>query len=99
MNAQATREKRMSEDSRTVRLETQMSHVESDVSEVKGNVTWLVRELGSFRTEMATRLGNVDTSIERVKTAMERNTRWLIGVGVGALASLLGFLGHALKWF
>lgn len=89
----------MSEDSRIVELKTQMDHVHSDVAELKGNATWLVREFGSFRTEVASRFGSVDTSIERVKTAIERNTRWLMGLGMGALASLLGPLGHALKWF
>jgi len=63
MGAQTAREQRMSEDSRTVKLETQMSHVEFDITEVKGNVTWLVREFGSFRTEVAARFGSVDISI------------------------------------
>jgi len=138
MNAQMPREHRMSEDSRIVKLETQMGHVQSDVAELKGDVKWLVREFGSFRTEVATRFGTVDTrlesvntsierlntevatrfgtvdtrfesvntsiertntSVERMNTAMERNTRWLMGTGVGALATLLGILGHALKWF
>ena len=43
-----------------------------------------------------TSIEGVKTSVEGVKTLVERNTRWLMGVGV---STLLGVLGHALKWF
>ncbi len=89
----------MSEDSRIVKLETQMNHLESDVTELKGDMKWLVREFGSFRTDVATRFGNVDTRLESIHGSIERNTRWLMGAGIGALATLFGFLGRALKWF
>lgn len=72
MNAQMSREQPMSDDSRIVKLETQMGHVQSDVTELKGDVKWLVRELGSFRTEVATRFGTVDTRLESVNTSIER---------------------------
>jgi hypothetical protein len=111
--AQMAREEPMIDDSRIVKLETQMAHVQSDITELKGEVKFLAKEFGAFRIEVATRFGAVDTrlesvntslermntSIERMNTSMERNTRWLLGAGFGALATVLGMLGHALKWF
>jgi hypothetical protein len=98
MNAHLTQEKPMSEDSRIVKLETQVAHIQSDMTELKGEVRALAKEFSSFRAEVAARFGEVAARFGAVDASIERAIRWLMGVGVTALVTMLGMVGHALKW-
>ncbi len=57
MSAVAAQEQRMSDDSRLAGLESEMSHVNSGIAEIRHDVRSLTGELHAFRTEVAKQFG------------------------------------------
>jgi hypothetical protein len=80
----------MVDDSRVVKLEAGVQHLQSDVTEIKSEVKLLrdvvdllKRQFLSFKAEVATEFGSVKTSIERAKL-------WMLVTGVGIILSVWG---------
>lgn len=53
MNAAIAREKPLTDDSRITKLEANVQHLQSDVTEIKGTLGWLRESFESFRIEVA----------------------------------------------
>lgn len=90
MNARVVAERTMTDDSRVAKLETDVQHLQSDVTEIKGEIKSLRDVVGllktqflSFKAEVATELGSIKTSIERAKL-------WMVVTGVGTILSVWG---------
>ena len=80
----------MADDSRVVKLEAGVQHLQSDVTEIKSEVKslrdvvdLLRTQFLSFKAEVATEFGSVKTSIERAKL-------WMLVTGVGIILSVWG---------
>ena len=80
----------MADDSRVVKLEAGVQHLQSDVTEIKSEVKslrdvvdLLRTQFLSFKAEVATEFGSVKTSIERAKL-------WGLVTGVGIILSVWG---------
>ena len=73
----------MSDDSRIVKLESDVHHLQSDVTEIKGDLKSLKIEFLTFKAEVAKEFGSIRTSIERAKL-------WMVVTGVGTILSVWG---------
>jgi len=83
MNKRVAREAAMSDDSRLVKLESDVRHLQSDMTEVKGDVKFLKTELLTIKAEVAREFGSIRTSLERAKL-------WMVMTGVGMILSVWG---------
>jgi predicted RNase H-like nuclease (RuvC/YqgF family) len=90
MNAHATQERAMTDESRIGKLESDVQHLQADVTEIKGEVKWLRTGFLSFKTEVAKEFGAVRTSIESLRTAIERAKLWMVITGAGTILSVWG---------
>jgi hypothetical protein len=50
----------------------------------------VTKEFGSFRSEVAKEFGSVRTSIESLRTAIERAKLWMVVTGLGTILSVWG---------
>jgi len=73
----------MSDDSRIVKLESDVHHLQSDVTEIKGDLKSLKTEFLTFKAEVAKEFGSIRTSIERAKL-------WMVVTGFGTILSVWG---------
>ena len=73
----------MSDDSRIVKLESDVHHLQSDVTEIKGDVKSLKTEFLTFKAEVAKEFRSIRTSIERAKL-------WMVVTGIGTILSVWG---------
>ena len=100
MNAAVAQEKVMADESRIGRLESDVQHLQADhadVTEIKGElkslrsaVDVLRTEFLSFEIEVAKEFGSVKTSIESLRTAIERGKLWMVVTGAGMILSVWG---------
>jgi hypothetical protein len=67
-----------------------VQHLQTDVTEIKGEVKWLRTEFLAFKTEVAKEFGAVKTSIESLRTAIERAKLWMVITGAGMILSVWG---------
>lgn len=87
----------MAQDNRLVKLESDVQHLQSDVTEIKSDgkslrdvVDLLKTQLLSFKAEVGTEFGSVKVSIEALRTAIERAKLWMVVTGVGMILSVWG---------
>lgn len=73
----------MTDDSRIVKLESDVQHLQSDVTEIKVDVKSLKTEFLGFKVEVAKEFGSIRTSIEKAKL-------WMVITGVGTILSVWG---------
>jgi predicted RNase H-like nuclease (RuvC/YqgF family) len=101
MNKRAARESVMSDDNRIVKLESGVHHLQSDVTEIKGDLKSLktefltfkaevAKEFGAIRTSIEKEIGSIRASIEEVRTSIERAKLWMVVTGVGTILSVWG---------
>ena len=83
MNARATHVRAMTDESRIGKLESNVQHLQADVTEIKGEVRSLRDAFESFKTEVAKEFGSVRTAIERAKL-------WMVVTGAGMILSVWG---------
>jgi hypothetical protein len=50
----------------------------------------VAKDFGSFRSEVAKEFGSVRTSIESLRTAIERAKLWMVVTGLGTILSVWG---------
>lgn len=75
----------MGEERRVV-IEDRIARLESDVTEVKGDVKVLNTSLNDFKTEVAKEFGSLRTSIERMKV-------WVLGTGISTVLGIAAVIG------
>jgi archaellum component FlaC len=63
------------------------SEVAKDFGSFKSEVA---KDFGSFRSEVAKEFGSVRTSIESLRTAIERAKLWMVVTGLGTILSVWG---------
>jgi hypothetical protein len=63
------------------------SEVTKEFGSFRSEVT---KEFGSFRSEVAKEFGSVRTSIESLRTAIERAKLWMVVTGLGTILSVWG---------
>src|SRR6185312_1614419 len=97
MSARIAQERIMTDHSRMGKLESDVQQLQRDVTEMKGMINWLREafdglksELLSYKTEVARELGIVGTSIESLRTSIERAKLWMMVTGVGTVLSVWG---------
>jgi len=73
----------MSDDSRIVKLESDVHHLQSDVTEIKGDLKSLKTEFLTFKAELAKEFELIRTSIEGWKL-------WIVITGIGTNLSVWG---------
>jgi hypothetical protein len=73
----------MSDDNRIVKLESDVHHLQFDVTEIKGDLKSLKTEFLTFKAEVAKEFGSIRASIERAKL-------WMVVTGVGTILSVWG---------
>ena len=64
-------------------MESDVHHLQSDMTEVKGDLKSLKTEFLTFKAEVAKEFGSIRTLIERVKL-------WMLVTGVGTILSVWG---------
>jgi len=63
----------------------------SEVSKESGSFkSEVAKEFGSFKSEVAKEFGSVRTSIESLRTAIERAKLWMVVTGLGTILSVWG---------
>ena len=83
MNKRVAKESVMSDGNRIVKLESDVYHLQSDVTEIKGNLKSLETGFLTFKAEVAKEFGLIRISIERTKL-------WMVVTGVGTILSVWG---------
>lgn len=87
----------MTDEVRFVKLESDVRHLQADMTEVKGEVKslrvsldLLRAEFLSFKTEVAKEFGFVRAAIESLRTDIERAKLWMVVTGAATILSVWG---------
>jgi hypothetical protein len=70
--------------------ESRIGKLESDVKSLRDAFDLLRSEFLSFKTEVAKEFGSVRTSVESLRTAIERAKLWMVVTGAGTILSVWG---------
>ena len=68
----------MSDDSRIVKLESDVHHLQSDVTEIKGDVKSLKMEIQTLKTEFLTFKAEVAKEFGSIRASIERAKLWMV---------------------
>jgi predicted RNase H-like nuclease (RuvC/YqgF family) len=90
MNARAVPERAMADDSRIIKLESDVQHLQSDVTEIKSEVKSLRDVIDLLKTQLLSFKADVATEFGAVKTSIERAKLWMVVTGVGTILSVWG---------
>lgn len=70
-------------------LRTELLSFKAEVAKELGSFkAEVAKELGSFKAEVAKEFGAVRTSIESLRTSIERAKLWMVVIGVGTILSV-----------
>ena len=79
-------------------LETNIAHLQTDVSEIKENQRRLVDKVDALTGDMNRRFEVVNKDISGVRTATESTKVWMLITMFGTLTGMLTLIAHAFKW-
>ncbi|HWM71622.1 MAG TPA: hypothetical protein VNO35_33975 [Steroidobacteraceae bacterium] len=80
----------MSDDSRIVKLESDVQHLQSDVTEIKGDVKGLRSMIEAPRSEFLTFKAELAKEFELIRTSIEGWKLWIVITGIGTNLSVWG---------
>jgi len=94
MNKRIARESAMIDESRIVKLESDVHHLQSDVTEIKADIKSLRAEFqtqfGTLKTEFLTFKAEVAKEFGSIRTSIERAKLWMVVTGIGTILSVWG---------
>jgi predicted RNase H-like nuclease (RuvC/YqgF family) len=97
MDKRVAKESAMSDDSRIVKLESDVHHLQADATEIKEDVKFLRAviealrsEFQTFKAEVAREFGSVAKEFGLVRASIERAKLWMVATGVGTILSVWG---------
>jgi predicted RNase H-like nuclease (RuvC/YqgF family) len=90
MSKRVARASAMSDDNRIVKLESDVHHLQADVTEIKEDVKCLRAMTEALRSEFLTFKAEVAKEFASIRTLIERAKLWMVVTGVGTILSVWG---------
>ncbi len=88
------------DDSRIVRLESDVKHLQSDVTEMKGDLKELRTEFSTFKGDVAKQSLEITKELGSLRVSIESSKLWMLITGGALILSVWGAavtLEHTLK--
>ena len=90
MYARAAKETPMPNDPQIVKLESDVQHLQSHVTDLRADVKSLWTAVDSLKTEFLSFKADVAREFGSLKTSIERAKLWMVVTGAGTILSVWG---------